>query len=284
MATEIPRTSEQSLPRERVLAGLFREDNEAQNAIEALKGMGLSARQIGVASSEKHEKKHFWEHTRKTLGSRDESTTSSEFHDVMRTEGLSEDQARHFGSQLHDGKVLVMVHSSPEHESEVQRVLQENGGDLRLGPTSSLASPTPSTLNQAAEEGGERHIQLLGEKLRVSKEKIARGEVTLRKEVITEPQHIEVPLTREEVVIERHAPTGAAPETQIGKEESIRIPVSEERVKVEKLPEVREEVTVQTRPVAETKEVTDTTRREELRVEKKDKADVEEIPRDRRAA
>ena len=43
----------------------------------------------------------------------------------------------------------------------------------------------------------------IGEILRVHKERISRGEVRLRKEVVTEHQNIEVPRTREELVVER---------------------------------------------------------------------------------
>src|SRR5207237_4791851 len=121
----------------------------------------------------------------------------------------------------------------------------------------------------------ERRIELLGEVLRVHKERVQRGEVRIRKEVVTEPQHIEVPVTREELVIERTAASGERPTSrEIGSEEEIRVPLTEEQVRVEKHPVAREEVRVGKRAVQETREVTDSTKREKLKVEKQGDVDV----------
>lgn len=283
MATEIPRTTEHEF-NDHIIAGLFHDDKKAQNALQRLRDLGIPETHIGVAASKRHEKKHFWERARKSLGEHDEVTSGPDFRRHLVEQGVSEGQARYFNDRLTDGSVLITVHVGPERDAEVRRVLGEAEADLGTDvgrtptlPTEREFARTGTTLHPE-QTPGENHIQLLGERLRISKEKIARGDVTLRKEVVTEPQRVEVPVTHEEVVIERHAASGAVPEGGIGKKEDIRIPVSEERVKVEKVPEVREEVTARTKPIEETKEISDTTRREELRVEKKDRAEVEEIP------
>ena len=114
----------------------------------------------------------------------------------------------------------------------------------------------------------ERRIQLISEVLRVRKERVSRGEVRLRKEVRTETQNVQVPVTREEIVIERNPVEGERTATgQIGTESEIRVPLSEERVEVDKVPVVTEEVRVAKRPVSETQHVRDQVRREELEVE-----------------
>ena len=51
----------------------------------------------------------------------------------------------------------------------------------------------------AAEPG---HIQLYGEELRVHKEKVGSGDVRVRKESVTEMRTVEVPVTREQLVVE----------------------------------------------------------------------------------
>src|SRR5947208_15842521 len=79
--------------------------------------------------------------------------------------------------------------------------------------------------------------------LRTYKERVQRGEVRLRKEVVTESQSIQVPVTREELVIERTPGSGQVT-GEIGRDEEIRVPLSEERVRVEKQPVVNEEVRV----------------------------------------
>ncbi len=72
---------------------------------------------------------------------------------------------------------------------------------------------------------------------------------------------MEVPVQRDEVVIERQAPTGeptSAPDIAPGEE--ISVPVSEEQVTVEKHPAVKEEVAVGKRAIQNTKQAIQNTK------------------------
>lgn len=123
-----------------------------------------------------------------------------------------------------------------------------------------------------SDDTGERRIQLISEVLRVRKERVASGEVRLRKQVRTETQNVQVPVTREEIVVERNPVEGQrTASSQIGADSEIRVPLSEERVKVDKVPVVTDEVRVAKRPVSETQNVRDQVRHEELDVEGADK-------------
>jgi uncharacterized protein (TIGR02271 family) len=112
-------------------------------------------------------------------------------------------------------------------------------------------------------------VQLFGEVLRVHKERISRGEVRVRKDVVTENQTIEVPVTREELVLERVSVAANTPASSadIGRAQEIRVPLTEEKVRLEKQPVVREEVLVGKREVADVARVGDDVRHEELRVD-----------------
>ncbi|HET6218362.1 MAG TPA: YsnF/AvaK domain-containing protein [Acidobacteriaceae bacterium] len=132
-------------------------------------------------------------------------------------------------------------------------------------------------------------VQLFGEVLRVHKERISRGEVRVRKDVISENQSIEVPITREELVLERVAVPANTPATSasIGSGQEIRVPLSEDSVRLEKQPVVREEVLVGKREVEDVARVGDDVRHEELRVDSdaetpKRTATGEELPDERR--
>jgi uncharacterized protein (TIGR02271 family) len=99
---------------------------------------------------------------------------------------------------------------------------------------------------------------------------VSKGEVRLCKEVVNENQTIEVPVTREELVIER-VPAEAStssPSAQIGSDREVRIPLTEEQVRVEKKPTVKEEIRVGKKKVQESKQVTEQVKREELRVDR----------------
>ena len=86
--------------------------------------------------------------------------------------------------------------------------------------------------------------------------------------MVTEEKSIDVPVSREEVYVERHPGSGQPAGEPIGEEETYRVPVREEQVTVEKQPYVREEVAMGKRPIQETRQVSDTVRREEARVER----------------
>jgi len=137
-------------------------------------------------------------------------------------------------------------------------------GDVHAAPD----APAPQT-----GEGG--RIRLHAEELHVHKRFVETGEVRVRKEVVTEHKTVNVPVQREEVVIERHPVSGqAASSADIRSGEEVRIPVREEQVRVEKTPVVKEEVTVGKRQVHETEQVGGTVRKEEVRVERKGDVDV----------
>jgi uncharacterized protein (TIGR02271 family) len=110
-------------------------------------------------------------------------------------------------------------------------------------------------------------VQLREEELIPHKETVQTGEVGIRKEVVAEQKTMDVPVTREEVVIEQHPVERHPSDRPVGVDERIEVPVREERVTVEKEPVVREEISVGKRQVEETKRVSDTVRREEARVE-----------------
>ena len=120
-----------------------------------------------------------------------------------------------------------------------------------------------------ARDAWNRTIQLREERLRPVKESREAGAVTVDKEVVSEQQAMDVPVTRDEVVIERRAVPDRPTSGEIRPEgEEIRVPVEKEQARLAKDTVVTEEVQVGTRPVTETEHLTDTVRREELRVER----------------
>ena len=113
--------------------------------------------------------------------------------------------------------------------------------------------------------------------MHATKRLVQAGEVRVRKEVVTETKNIEVPVEREEVVIERHPVAGRPPAAgDIRAGEEVRIPVKEEQVHVQKKAVVTEEVTVGKRKVQGTERVADTVKKEQLKVERESDVDVRE--------
>jgi len=187
--------------------------------------------------------------------------------------GIPEEDAKHFERGFKEGGILVTVHAG-DRADEARQALETGGADL--GPSyqasrSAAGAANASTSQRIGSEDRER-LELREEQLDVDTRPVQAGEVRVRKEVRTEQRNIEVPVTREEVVIERHPATGreaASGDIREGEEE-IRIPLMEEEVDVQKRAVVREEIEVGKRKVQETRTVSDTVRREEARIDSDD--------------
>ena len=123
-----------------------------------------------------------------------------------------------------------------------------------------------------------RKVELTEEELRARTERERTGEVEIRKEGVTEAKTLDVPVTREEVVVERRPVERRPASGTVGAGETIEVPVHEERVEVEKQPVVYEEIDVGKRQVQDTERVSGTVRREEARVDTE--GDVEVAPWD----
>ncbi len=177
--------------------------------------------------------------------------------------GVPEEDAKHFERGFREGGILVTVQAGSRAE-DAREALSLGGADL--GPT----------WGQGRERGEDQdRLELREEELDVNKRQVQAGEVRVRKDVVTEQRNIEVPVTREEVVIERHPVEGREISADaLDDDEEIRIPVMEEEVEVQKRAKVREEVSIGKRQVQETRNVSDSVRREEARVESEGDVDI----------
>ncbi|WP_409372120.1 YsnF/AvaK domain-containing protein [Pseudobacteroides cellulosolvens] len=114
----------------------------------------------------------------------------------------------------------------------------------------------------------DRKLILRQEELDIAKNRVQIGQVELSKEIVEEQKEVDVPVIHEEVVIERRAIDRHPSDSPITEEETIRIPVTEERVEVGKHTVVTGEVSAYKREVGETKKVVETLKKEEARVHK----------------
>ncbi|MGJ7922625.1 YsnF/AvaK domain-containing protein [Neobacillus sp. LXY-4] len=119
------------------------------------------------------------------------------------------------------------------------------------------------TTNPKTESGT---LQLHKEELDISKNSTNAGEVVLSKEIVEEKKEMDVPVTHEEVIIERRSINNEPTNGTIGTEETIRIPVSEEHVEVNKHVVTTGEVSAYKRAIEETQHISELLRREEARI------------------
>jgi uncharacterized protein (TIGR02271 family) len=200
--------------------------------------------------------------------------------------GIPEEEAEYYESEFKAGRTIVTVKTAARY-SEAREILRRNGAYDHENRTADVGASLREDRRQEWEDRGERRedwattrgveaagqtVRARQEELRPRKESVETGEVRVHKEVHTEQRTIDVPVEREEVVVERRPASGMGGEIREGEE--IRVPVREEQVHVEKQPVVTEEVTVGKRKVRDTERVADTVRKEEIRVEKEGDVNV----------
>jgi uncharacterized protein (TIGR02271 family) len=120
--------------------------------------------------------------------------------------------------------------------------------------------------NRITERDDELRVQRTEEELAAGTREVEAGQVSVRKNVRTDRESIEVPTRHEEVSVERVPLLGEASVAEIGEDE-VSVPVTEEEVVVSKRPVVKEEVRVRKDVVSDTEVVEEDLRREEIEIE-----------------
>ncbi len=194
--------------------------------------------------------------------------TAGDLHDDLLDMGVPEDDAHYFENEYRSGRSVVAV-MADGNVQDATSIMARDGGygiDKRFQQTTDYDTNAATMRGTTTE--GEQNLKLREEQLRVQKQPVETGEARLRKDVVAEEKTMDVPVTHEEVYLERRPASGEPSDTPIGESETYRIPVREEQVTVEKQPVVREEVAMGKRQVQETQRVSDTVRREEAHIER----------------
>lgn len=206
-----------------------------------------------------------------------EGAETRALHQALIDHGMGQEQARRLEATVPDNCAIVTVQGENDPDEAID-ILKRNGGSIdtsSIGSEASTKDRVAGTSDVVATAGAgsdvddTRRLQLREERLLVDKERIASGEARVGKAVVSEQQTIDVPVFHEELFIQRRPVTGvdASSSGRVGDSEDIRIPLSEERVNVEKRTVVTEEVAVGKRKVEGMEHVSDSVRREELRVD-----------------
>ncbi|MBV9670665.1 MAG: YsnF/AvaK domain-containing protein, partial [Acidobacteriales bacterium] len=261
------------------ISAFFSNERDAANAVRDLRQAGFRSDQIGTSiedydaeqSEARSHEPGFWDKVTEFFS----GDTGYENRDTGAGEGSREEGPvvgrtltipDSYRERMNSGGVFVTIHG--ENSTQAEQILVRNHGEIDrefAGTQRDYMTNQGNAVGQAEQrrdfdatdradaEGlgqeGQR-IQLLSEVLNVRKDRVQRGEVRLRKEVVSETQTVQVPVRREELVIERTPVEGQRMAAgQIGSEKEIRVPLSEERATVEKRPVVREEVRVGKREV-----------------------------------
>jgi len=226
--------------------------------------------------------------------------------------GIDRNAAGIYSDRLGEGDTVLIVEDAQNRGEDALGIMLQNGAeniDLshdNVGSASNTASTTTTTTSKTSTGTGydadyykkldrqqrqygqydqslgrarsaeEMNVLLREETLSAVKQNVQAGEVQVNKVVHEKQQEIPVTLRHEEVVIERHPVDRAANADEIGdmSDQTISVPVYEERAELQKQARVREEVTIGKRTEEQQQVLTGTTRHEHLEVNQSGDVDV----------
>jgi uncharacterized protein (TIGR02271 family) len=165
-----------------VVMGVFRDHTLAEQAIQQLRQTDWGSEQVSVLS---HNSGGFLDRVRNAFTERSEG--EGQQADDLAQLDLPEEQRKYYQHELDNGATIVIARPVG-HQLETRDILNRYGA---------YGVFTPFQLGQ------EQTVQLRQEVPEVQKTVVQVGEVRIHKRVITEQRTFTVPVTREEVTIER---------------------------------------------------------------------------------
>jgi uncharacterized protein (TIGR02271 family) len=282
----IPRLGVQTVEQS-VVIGLFSYASEARRSLHTLHQHGFSSDQVTAAFREAGAPRRDperggssqWFGQLRQLYRGDETSLASYtpdlFASMLEQIDLKREDAAALDADLSRGAGIIMVRGERIREAEAllqrERARIVHGQDRRLEDHADsdnhvVVHSTPFHSPQAPERD---HIQLFGEVLRVHKETVSSGDVRVRKEAITRMENVQVPVTREHLVVDHPGSNEADGEG------ALRIPLSEERVHIDKETVLREEYKVGKREVTQNEIVTDTVKKDRLLIDDATRRDTD---------
>jgi uncharacterized protein (TIGR02271 family) len=269
---------------EAVVIGLFPRASDARRALNVLREHHFSADEAAAAFRDPSpgrvetvrgggnwfgQLRQIYHGEERVENTHPEGGASTGFDGMLSQLDLSAQDALVLNRDLDRGAAIITV-TAGDRNAEARTLLEQYGARIvhsqhakghaiTAAEPGTVVSSTPFTPPKEADPG---NIQLFGEVLRVHKQKVDSGEVHVHKESVTRMETVQVPVTREHLVVERSDDRG-----RTAPEDSIRVPLSEERVHIDKDTVLREEYKVGKREVTQNESVSDRVRRERLLID-----------------
>ncbi|UYZ23336.1 YsnF/AvaK domain-containing protein [Mesobacillus jeotgali] len=256
--------------------------NDVTTALESR--TGVTTENIGTDTDD-HKEGGFWQSLMtafdadRNLGGNEPSIT-----DRLVGVGLTDDAAREYEEDVRNGRIILLAETTASGLD-----VEETGYVTDTSVTGTGVQGNYETDNydrnnlETGRYNDEQRLQLREEQLDVSKDRVQAGEVEVHKEVVEEQQKVNIPVTREEVYVERRDVNEAVSGTDavMDDDETIRVPIMEEKVEVTKKPVVSEELVIGKREVTDTEQVVESVKHEEAHLEADDDRLVNEADRGR---
>lgn len=240
----------------KAVIGLFHEVDEARSIKIMLESLGLMSKDTDIVLKEDYQ-----EELQRLL---DYGFHKDDLYDIdngFKNGGIvlairPTGKYREVVKMLSANNATTIMTSDEQVEILSTNTLPENIESNKIAPKEIIKT------NELVNDDNKNQIKLYEEKLDINKEKIQTGEVVLRTEVIEEVKTIQVPVIKEEIVVEKIDKTKGTDSV----EEIMRIPVMEEEIKIDKVNVIKEKVDVKKIEKNDIEVINESLKKEELEV------------------
>ena len=196
------------------IAQVFSKKKDAQGAVQRLRDAGFPDVRLSERTGTTQA-----DHVDESAG-----RTEVDFATTLREAGFSSEEARRITREVAAGAVLLTVVTTARGQDALAVLQGEAVVEAPLAPVPASAGVAPQPQAPSPPEGretqpGDRVVPIREEQLEIEKQ-ATTTQARVRREAVTEEKTITVPVTREELVVERD---GEAP---------VRVPVAEEEPRV----------------------------------------------------
>ncbi|MFC3419931.1 DUF2382 domain-containing protein [Salinicoccus hispanicus] len=198
---------------------------------------------------------------------------------VMNSMQLTPEEQEEYKSALKDGKLLLHIDERTGSVDEKPGAPSSNY-TYRDEDTRAAGHRTADLTANRSSSAAEETMQLHEERLNIDKQNVKVGEVGIDKHVVTELQEFDVPVDREEVTVDRLPVEGSPTVEAYSRDDSddeegvMRIPLTEERIRIVKEKVVTEEIVIRKNIVTDKEHISEEVRREEVDITETDNNSV----------
>lgn len=269
------------------LFGFFGGQMEVQEKIEELKNEGYPSDNMYVIAKDNEQINALRSYSEIHFSTEQDGEWIEKFKEmfsgnhslrnVFEEMGFSSEEAEDFNRRIENGEIFLFADDEVYDESDREAGISAAGG-YRDSSGEYAETPKMSRTERRRKLSGtdEESLLLHEEQLEVHKERVQTGEINVNKRIVEEQQHMDVPVERDDVVVERRpVADNGNPDEEIRREpyqvgDELHIPVVEERLVVTKKEVVTEEIVVTKRKINETEHISETLRREEVDIDDRD--------------
>ncbi|MFB1099347.1 DUF2382 domain-containing protein [Terribacillus sp. JSM ZJ617] len=268
----------------------FQNENDVIVRVNELKSKGIQENKVTVITDKKPESSILadrlsvnYKEAKGSFGDKVSALFSGDDPEEKALEDLNLNQKEtdRYVDELKSGKILLFVHPSAQQKlqgdasatnSDTLRAQEKNttpgNNTTQTGNTAfaDLNSGKTGQPNASQTEQMELHEEVVD----VDTNTVKSGEVNIDKRTVTDQEEFEVPVTKQEVSIERRPVNKVSERGKTAgaytEKDEIHVPVFEEKVDVDKKDVIKEEIVVNKKDVKDNVHVRENVRREEAEI------------------